>query len=169
MPRPHHFVRLALRSIPFRIGVILLALSLPLLIPGYNQVAPGWRLTHTGVVTQGFVVGKRIEHVTRKGKNGRLSETTTYLLTFQFATPGGDIVEGRQPLDQVRWKSYKEGERVPVRYLPDAPGNNRLEGEPAPASAWRTAAAGGGMLAGAVVLLVAGIARTRRAMHDART
>ncbi len=169
MPRPHHLLRLAFRTLSFRVGLLLLVLSLPLAVTGLREAAPRWRLDHGGTLTQGVIAGKRIEHVMRKDKSGKLTGTTSYLLMYEFATADGRVIAGRQAVSLPLWRSAKEGGRMAVRYLSSSPETNRLDREPlAPTSVTATAVTGVLLAVLALVLLGVGIRQAKRTMADLR-
>ncbi len=169
MARSHQFLRLAFRTLPFRVGLLLLVLSVPLAVTGLREVFPRWRLDYQGSVTQGVIAGKRIEHVARKDRSGKLSETTSYVLTYDFGTPGRGIYEGRQAVSVASWKSMKEGSQVAVRYLPSSPDLNRLDREPFARTPATMLAVVGALLAViAVVLIVSGGRQAKTMMADVR-
>ena len=79
------------------------------------------RFATEGVVAEGRVLDKRIEHE----RDHRGNDSTRYVVTYRFTASSGERVDGRAFFAADAWQALYRDDPVLVRYLPDRPGTNR--------------------------------------------
>lgn len=104
-------------------------------------------LAHERLRTSGRMVDGRLAGVERvRALTGR-----EYVATYAFDTAEGATVNGRQRVSPTFFANARPGQARPVRYLPDDPSQNEIEGEYLANRAMMAAFAGlGGVLLSAV-------------------
>jgi len=122
--RPRTFLGLAARSFGFWFGGIWLLCGVPFLVmglyAGVDTIREQARFRTDARVTEGMVLAKSI---TRSGKNSRPS----YRVRYRFPGPDGAMVTTEATVSGPLWDRLVEREPVRVTYLPERPGNSRLE------------------------------------------
>ncbi len=91
-----------------------------LTISGVRDLAGAMRLRREGQTIDAVIVNKDIRRVNRQGRS-RAEHTLRY--RFEAA---GVAAEGRAVVAADEWERRQPGDRVAVRYLPQAPDVNRL-------------------------------------------
>jgi hypothetical protein len=145
--------RISPRRVALAFGVVALLSGLAL-VTGVIFPAPAeWRLARRGLVVEGTVVEKRIDHVTRRKAFGRAEDNRLYVVHYAFATRRGETADGEQAVGEARWRSLTQNGPVAVRYLETDPQTSRLDAESREASAVLPAT-GGMLVAGGLVVLL---------------
>lgn len=101
-------------------GLILLVVGLILLAVGGWVLREELAFHRHGQVAQGQI----IEKWTRPDGEG-----DDHYLAYRFQTADGQIVTGSTSVSLQYWEGVFVGMLVPVQYLPDRPGTNRLFGQ----------------------------------------
>jgi hypothetical protein len=96
--------------------------GLPFLIAGIVMAHTERTYQQEGQVIPGVLVSKEIRRATK-------DRSTSYRVTYRFTTPQEQLVEGYGTASRVTWEALTEEGPVAVRYLPQDPTRNRLEGE----------------------------------------
>jgi Protein of unknown function (DUF3592) len=148
------FMRFVTHSFWLWFGGIWCAVGLPFLIAGIVMAHTERTYQRDGHVIPGVVISKAIQRATK-------DQGTSYRVTYRFSTPHEQLVEGHATVSRNTWDALTEEGPVAVRYLPQAPTTNRLEGE----SAWFLAliflGLGGVFAPVGGVLLLKGLRRLR--------
>lgn len=92
----------------------------------------------------------------------RRFSSRSYHVTYRFSASEGRAFEGSATLYAETWDSLTEGGPIQVRYLPDEPMTNRVEGRTDPGSAAAQALMGGLLAVGGGALTVWDLRRSRR-------
>lgn len=165
---PNSFARIAPRSFAFVLGVIAFGIGLIFCVIGFSGGSEERALRREGRVSQGTVLEKRIEHVTRRKKGGGIEEQRLHLIRYRFTTQGGATPEGEQAVGEALWRSLRQDGPVAIRYLESDPFANRLDAEPG--SVIDTFLVVSGLFAAAGVVLIAwGLWTARRTVALLRT
>jgi Protein of unknown function (DUF3592) len=106
-------------------GGIWCGVGLPFLIAGIFMAHTERTYQQEGHVIPGVVISKELRRATN-------NQGTSYRVTYRFTIPHEQLVEGHATVSRNTWDALTEEGPVAVRYLPQAPTTNRLEGE----SAW---------------------------------
>lgn len=104
---------------------ILLLAGLVFSLIGWLMIATDNRLTREGVDTVAVVTDRTI----RSERDSDGDRVTRYYISYRFTPESGGTVQSRISVSRGRYDGYAVGQQVTVRYLPDSPGTNRLEGE----------------------------------------
>lgn len=97
-----------------------LIVSMAYFVMGVRDTLAHERLRTTGRIAQGRVAGvERVSALT-----GR-----QYVATYVFDTAEGAAVSGRQLVSPTFFANARTGQMRPVRYLPDDPSQNEIEGD----------------------------------------
>jgi Protein of unknown function (DUF3592) len=116
------FMRFVTRSFWLWFGGIWCAVGLPFLIAGMVVAHTERTYQREGHVIQGVVISKELRRATN-------NQGTSYRVTYRFTTPHEQRIEGQGTVSRDTWDALTEEGPVAVRYLPQAPTTNRLEGE----------------------------------------
>jgi hypothetical protein len=119
------------RSFATVFGLVVLVAGLAFFYIGVTQGAEERALARHGVVVQGTVTDKRIDHVTRRRRGGGTLEERLYVVRYRFATQQGAGVDGERPVSEALWRALRQNSGIAVRYLQSDPFNNRPDAEPA--------------------------------------
>lgn len=115
------------RSLATLGGLVVLVVGLAFIYIGVTTGAGERALARDGIVAQGTVADKRIDHVTRR--RGARKEERLYIVRYRFATRQGVGVEGERPVSETLWRSLRQDGTIAVRYLESDPFNNRPDAE----------------------------------------
>ena len=85
-----------------------------------------------------------------------------YGLVYSVALPDGRVMERTWHEEDGRWKAYRPGDRISIRYHPDNPERHLVEGRPGTSlfmAIWFIALGGAPLGGAGIVLLVLGLRR----------
>jgi hypothetical protein len=118
-----------MRSRSFTVfGLVVLVAGLGFIYLGVTRGAEARALARHGVVVQGTVTDKRIDHVTRRRRGGT-EEERVYVVRYRFPIRSGAGIDGEQPVGEALWRTLHQDGAIAVRYLESDPFNNRPEAE----------------------------------------
>jgi hypothetical protein len=146
------------------LGLAVLVIGLAFLFVGVTRGSEGRALARNGLVVQGTVTEKRIDHVSRHKKAGGNDERTLYVVQYRFSTRLGAVLDGEQAVGESLWRGLRKDGPIAVRYLEANPFINRTDAE-SDASADIFLVAGGVLAAGGLTFLVALIREKRKTMR----
>jgi hypothetical protein len=115
-------MRFVQRSFWLWFGGIWCVVGLPFLVIGIVTAHTERTYQREGHVIPGIVVSKEMRRATK-------DQSTSYRVTYRFTTPHERVVEGHSSVSRDTWEALTEEGPVAVRYLPQDPTTNRLEGE----------------------------------------
>jgi Protein of unknown function (DUF3592) len=134
------------------------------MISGIATLIEEWRYANGSVLAEGRIIGKSIEAASRTERS-----STRHVVSYRFTAARGETHEGRHTLSWEVWEAAKEGDRIAVRYLADAPNTNREAGVDETTTGFVTLALGPllGSIGGGVLFLMYYAHRRRtRLMRD---
>lgn len=98
----------------------------------------------------------------------RQFSSRSYQVTYRFSTPEGQAVEGSATLYSDTWEGLMEGQPIQVRYLPDEPMTNRVDGRTDFGSAAARVLMGGLLAIGGGGLVIWDLGRSLRRKTEAQ-
>jgi hypothetical protein len=153
--------RIAPRSFATVLGLVVLVIGFASIFVGVSRGADERALAREGMVVQGTVTEKRIDHVSRHRQGGANEQRTLYVVGYRFTTRTGAGLDGEQVVGEALWRRLRQDGPIAVRYLEADPFTNRADAEPG-ASNDVFLAAGSLLSAGGLIFLVVLIRRKRR-------
>ena len=121
---------MATRSFATVLGLVVFLIGLVLVFVGVSSGAEERALARQGLVAQGTVAEKRIDHVTRRKRGGGTAEETLHVVRYRFATRLGAALDGEQAVSDALWQGLRQDGPIAVRYLEANPFANRVAAEP---------------------------------------
>lgn len=131
-------------------GGVWLAVGLPVLAGGIALWQTEQRFAAEAVTVEGQVLTRDIVSARRRSAGGGGGRSTSYRVTYRFATPDGTRYVGSSKVEVGVWENLREQGPVAIAYLADDPASNRIVG----ATRWAGALIMGGL--GAVFALAGG-------------
>lgn len=127
VPLPSRMPKLASAAQSLPRGWFMWAFGAIFFLAGVGAVTNGiltllseWRYARGSALAEGRITGKSIVEASATNR-----QSTKHVVTYRFITAQGEPHEGRQGLRWDAWEAAKEGGRIAVRYLIDAPQINR--------------------------------------------
>ncbi len=106
-------------------GGIWALCSLPFLLFGIVMLRTELRYESESATAQGTVLSKRMEtHYDKKDQR----TTYSYYAKYRFAAQEGSPIESESLVDKDAWEKLKEGDAVPVQFIPAEVNQNRIAG-----------------------------------------
>ncbi len=102
------------------VGAVFFLGGVAAVISGIATLIGEWRYARGGALAERRITGKSIDEASRSDRS-----STRHLVSYRFTTAQGEVQEGRHTLQWEAWEAAKEGDRIAVRYLADAPQTNR--------------------------------------------
>src|SRR5947207_12514477 len=102
-------------------GLFFAAIGTPFLLVAVSELRHEHEITNDGILATATLV--------EKGHSSSRDSSSNYWLKYLFNDRGGveHIRQGNVHWEE--WRRFKDGDTLPIRYLPRDPKQNRLAGE----------------------------------------
>jgi len=114
---------LARRSILLWVGLLFSIVGLVFLTIGVNASLEEHAYRTQGLDMQAVVLEKTLVRADRQN-----TPRTRYLVTYQFTSADGEVIDGTAEVPVEKWERLEAGQPFAVTYLPGDPDSSRLPG-----------------------------------------